>query len=100
MRIEILNMRFEILDLRIVRKPVLTISFIIISILSFSQQLVYPNFALASHPMKVTKISTSANKTIISLSIENQIEAGSFCADKNIFAQDVLTGKKYRLKKI
>jgi hypothetical protein len=64
-----------------------------------SQKLIRPNFALASHPMKVIKISHTTNETIIELSIENQIEYGSFCADKNIYVQDVLTGKKHYLTK-
>jgi tetratricopeptide (TPR) repeat protein len=89
-------MRIEILELK---KASLILAFIITASFSYAQQLINPNFALASHPMKVTKITHTASETIISLSIENQIEAGSFCADKNIFVQDVLTGKKYRLKK-
>ncbi len=85
--------------IKIFRKVSLLIGFIVVFAYSHAQQLINPNFALASHPMKVTKISQTANETIISLSIENQIENGSFCADKNIFVQDVLTEKKYRLKK-
>ncbi len=75
------------------------LAFIITASINYAQQLINPNFALASHPMKVTKITYTANETIIGLSIENQIDKGSFCADKNILVQDVLTGKKYRLQK-
>lgn len=89
-------MRIKIVDLK---KVGLILALIAVASFSYAQQLINPNFALASHPMKVTKITHTTNETIIGLSIENQIEAGSFCADKNIFVQDVLTGKKYRLKK-
>jgi tetratricopeptide (TPR) repeat protein len=89
-------MRFEILAMR---KLSLLTAFIFTSFFGFSQQLVNPNFALASHPMKVTKISHTTNETIIELSIENQIDAGSFCADRNIFAQDVVSGQKHYLIK-
>ena len=44
-----------------------------------------PNFAMASHPMKVTKIEYLEIGTLIELSIENQSPTGTFCADKNIF---------------
>ena len=81
------------------RKISLWLLLIFIPFLGFSQQLVNPNFALASHPMKVTNISHTSNETIINLSIENQIETGTFCADKNIFIQDVISGKKYPLQK-
>jgi len=75
----------------------LLIPLLIFPFLLFSQQLINPNFALASHPMKVTKISHTANETIIELSIENQSETGTFCADKNIFVQDMRSQKKYKL---
>ncbi|MEN8250457.1 MAG: hypothetical protein ABFS32_16095 [Bacteroidota bacterium] len=79
------------------------IGFLVASILTsfsgFSQELVNPNFGLASHPMKIKKISNTVNETIFELAIENQSETGSFCADRNIFVQDVLTGKKYHLNR-
>jgi len=81
------------------KKAYLLTASILMSLSVFSQQLINPNFALASHPMKVTKISHAANETIIELSIENQIETGSFCADENIFISDIPTNKKSNLKK-
>lgn len=56
-----------------------------------------PNFAMASHPMKVTKIEHLEIGTLIELSIENQSPTGSFCADKDIFVQDVLSGIKFQM---
>ncbi len=65
----------------------------------FSQELIKPNFAIASHPMKVEKISNINDFTIIELSIENQVNNGYFCADKNIILRDILNGKEYKLIK-
>lgn len=65
----------------------------------FSQQIVSPNFALASHPMKINKIELTDNQTIIELTIENQTDNGNFCADKNIYIQDLGNKKKYQLIK-
>lgn len=72
---------------------------VLASFSGFAQELINPNFGLASHPMKVRKISHSANQTIIELAITNQSETGSFCADRNIFVQDMQTGDKYQLIK-
>lgn len=78
-------------------------SFIIIvfsffySLLGTAQTIDNPNFAMASHPMKVTKVEYLENQTLIELSVENQSPTGAFCADKNIFVQDVLSGLKFQL---
>lgn len=92
-------MRFKILDVSLLKKMGLLLTFLGPLVFSHAQQVINPNFALASHPMKVTKISHTANETVIGLSIENQIETGSFCADKKIYVQDILSGKKFNLKK-
>ncbi|MFN8256380.1 MAG: hypothetical protein U0W24_11855 [Bacteroidales bacterium] len=55
------------------------------------------NFALSSHPMRINKIEILENNTKVDLAIENQIETGSFCADKNIDLKDVISGKSYHL---
>lgn len=57
------------------------------------------NFALSSHPMKVTYIEIAQNQTKIEISIENQIATGSFCADKNIDMQDAVSKKSLNLIK-
>ncbi len=67
------------------------------SFISISQTIVSPNFAMASHPLKVTKVEYLETGTLIELSIENQSPTGAFCADKNIFVQDALSGLKFQL---
>lgn len=63
-----------------------------------AQQLNIPNFAWATHPMKINKIEQLADLTVVELSITNQLASGgSFCANKNIYLMDVLSGKKYYL---
>lgn len=64
---------------------------------AFSQPIVNPNIALASHPMTVASISQTLNETVFELAITNQSETGTFCADRNIFVEDILTGEKFHL---
>jgi tetratricopeptide (TPR) repeat protein len=64
-----------------------------------SQVINKPNFALATHPMTIEKVELSDNQTIVFLTIENQLETGTFCADKNIYLQDVVKKEKYKLIK-
>lgn len=53
---------------------------------SFSQAILQPNYALKSHEtLEIRKIEIMSDKTVVSLSIENQTTGGYFCADKNIF---------------
>jgi hypothetical protein len=52
----------------------------------FSQTFSQPNIGLKSHEtLELRKIEISQEKTVIFLTIENRIEGGNFCADKNIF---------------
>jgi hypothetical protein len=65
------------------------IFFFLISLLTFfpsnSQSLIQPNIGLKSHEtLELRKIEITPEKTVISLQIENRIEGGKFCADKNI----------------
>ncbi|OQY03405.1 MAG: hypothetical protein B6I20_05115 [Bacteroidetes bacterium 4572_117] len=69
----------------------------IYSFIGISQTIENPNFAMASHPMKVTKVEYLETQTLIELSIENQSITGEFCADKNIYVQDALSGLKFQL---
>ncbi len=63
-----------------------------------AQQLIIPNFAWATHPMQINKIERLGDVTVVELSITNQrTSGGSFCADKDIYIQDVLNGRKYNL---
>lgn len=53
---------------------------------SFSQIFTNPNYALKSHEtLMITRVETTTQVTVISLTVENRIEGGYFCADKNIF---------------
>jgi hypothetical protein len=71
--------------------PVSRISLIIFVFLTpvysaFSQSISKPNYSLKSHEtLEINKIETTEKNTFIYLSIENKIQNGTFCADKNIF---------------
>jgi hypothetical protein len=52
----------------------------------FSQTVIQPNFALKSHEtLTISKVEITPEKTTIYLSVENRIEGGNFCADRNIY---------------
>lgn len=64
-----------------------------------SQVISFPNYGLKSHEtLEISKIESTAEKTVVYLNIENRIEKGSFCADKNIYLIDP-AGKKMKLVK-
>jgi hypothetical protein len=64
-----------------------------------AQTIEKPYYALKSHEtLEVRKIELTPEKTIISLSVENRIVGGTFCADRNIFITDPVGGK-LKLKK-
>jgi len=51
-----------------------------------SQTIISPNYSLKSHEtLNIIKIEVRSEATLFYMSIENRIEGGSFCADKNIF---------------
>ncbi len=53
---------------------------------AFSQTYNRPAIGLKSHEtMEILKVDLTSNMTILYLSIENKIDGGTFCADKNIF---------------
>jgi len=53
---------------------------------SWSQSVILPNYGLKSHKtLVINKIETTVKTTTIFLTIENRVERGAFCADKNIF---------------
>jgi hypothetical protein len=52
----------------------------------FAQNIVNPNLGLKNHEtLDITSIEFSPERTVINLVIENRIDGGYFCADKNIF---------------
>jgi hypothetical protein len=66
---------------------------------AFSQTLINPNYALKSHEtLEISKVEIITEKTIFNLTIENRIEGGNFCADKNIF-MILPDGSRLKLKK-
>ncbi len=51
-----------------------------------SQTLIAPNYSLKSHEtLRIVKIELRPEAAILYMNIENRIENGTFCADKNIF---------------
>lgn len=69
------------------RSSILTIIFFIaINGPVFSQTYNRPAIGLKSHEtLEILKVDVTSDKTILYLSVENKIEGGTFCADKNIF---------------
>lgn len=71
----------------------------VISFSIYSQPVIKPNFGLKSHEtLEITKIETQTDKTVVYLTIENRVEKGSFCADRNIFLIDP-AGTRIKLQK-
>jgi hypothetical protein len=65
----------------------------------FSQTFMQPNYALKSHEtMSIRKVEITGESTIVSLSVENRITGGNFCADRNIYIIDP-SGVKYKVVK-
>jgi hypothetical protein len=68
-------------------KNLITFSILLnfMTITGVSQTFLRPNFALKSHEtLDIIKVEARPEATIFYMSIENRIEGGSFCADKNI----------------
>ncbi|MCX6326990.1 MAG: hypothetical protein NT144_10145 [Bacteroidia bacterium] len=52
----------------------------------FSQFVTQPNYALKSHEtLEISKVELTEENTVVFLTVENRINGGNFCADKNIF---------------
>lgn len=65
----------------------------------FSQTFTKPNVALKSpETLEILKVEVTPEKTEVYLTIENRIEGGYFCADKNIYLISS-EGEKLKLKK-
>jgi hypothetical protein len=63
-----------------------------------SQTVVNPNYGLKSHEtLLITKIESNQEKTLGYLTIENRIEGGNFCADRNISIIDP-EGRKLQVR--
>jgi len=65
----------------------------------FSQTIPIPNYALKSHPtLEISKVELLTEQTVIYLTVENRIEGGNFCTDRNIYLIDS-NGEKLKLTK-
>lgn len=52
----------------------------------YSQNVDHPNFAMKSHEtLEIVKVEVTTEKTVVYLRIENRIDGGSFCTDKNTY---------------
>jgi hypothetical protein len=59
---------------------------VLISVSVYSQTIIKPNYGLKSHEtLEIKKIECNSESTSVFLSIENRIQGGAFCADKNIY---------------
>lgn len=78
------------------RNYFLCLFFLFVTIVQ-AQVISKPNFAFASHPMIIDEISFSSNQMMIKLTIQNQVNGGNFCVDKNIYVKDALTNTKLQI---
>jgi hypothetical protein len=68
------------------RKFAVGILFFLLTGFLHSQTFINPNYSLKSHEtLNLIKAEAKPEATIFYMSIENRIEGGSFCADKNIY---------------
>jgi hypothetical protein len=85
--------------MKIKRNLLIVILLTVFLIRGYSQTIENPNSALKSHEtLLISKIELSKEKTVVHFSIENRIENGNFCADRNIYLADQ-EGKKYQIHK-
>lgn len=76
------------LNLKIMKKQLLLIFglAVLLSRPGYSQTIINPNYGLKSHEtLEIKKIECNSESTSVFLSIENRIQGGAFCADKNIY---------------
>jgi tetratricopeptide (TPR) repeat protein len=70
--------------------------FLLFSVPVMAQEtIVVPNFAVATHPFMVNKVSFLKDAFVIELTIENQAPTGYFCASKHIYIQNLQSRKKW-----
>ncbi len=85
--------------LQSVRCRLLVIFLVFATAVVYPQSLIHPYHGLKSHETLIIRdIELSSEKTVVSFSIENRIEGGNFCADKNIYLIDP-EGAKLKLTK-
>ncbi len=64
-----------------------------------AQEITKPNFALATHPMVIDKISVSDSSVNMTITLENKISNGSFCVNDVLFIQEIPDNKKAYVRK-
>jgi hypothetical protein len=53
---------------------------------TFAQTVIQPNFGIKNHEtLVINKVEINSDETKFFLTVENRIDGGTFCADKNIF---------------
>jgi hypothetical protein len=68
------------------KKQILILTGLSVFLTGYSQSVIQPNYGLKSHEtLEINKIETTSNGTTFFMSIENRIQDGTFCADKNIY---------------
>jgi hypothetical protein len=82
-------------------KTIILLIILLVTILQsgFSQLIEQPNYALKSHEtLEISKVKITPDETVLYLTIENRLDSGTFCADRNIYLINS-DGEKLRLKK-
>jgi hypothetical protein len=94
------ELRFTYKSITEMLQNILAIVLLFLAIeVSSAQTVGIPNYAMKSHEtLEISKIDAGSDKTIVYLNIENRIDGGNFCADRNIYITDP-TGAKLRLTK-
>lgn len=64
---------------------------------TYAQEIIKPNFAIASHPIIVEGISFTTAYLVVNLSLENKLSGGNFCLDQNTHIENILMKKKLKL---
>ncbi len=72
--------------MRLMKKQLLMFIGLSTFIIGYSQSFIQPNYGLKSHEtLEIKKIEATPEAVTFFMSIENRIQSGTFCADKNIF---------------
>jgi hypothetical protein len=79
------------------KKPIFILLVLFSSFLLKSQEIIKPNFSVASHPMVVDNIRFTLNQMIVSLSIENKVSGGNFCVDQNTYVEDAYNKSRWMM---
>lgn len=74
--------------------------FILLSIKSFSQEIIKPNYSTKSHEtLEIEKIAFTKDSTYFNFVLTNRLVGSTFCADKNIVVFANNPSKQYKIIK-